>query len=57
MYALLPGTDGLMNRYNLVLGQESLDNSLSSICLEYKYVSTSLSYYAHVGFVSRRLRS
>jgi hypothetical protein len=54
---LVPGTDGRMDRHNLVLYQEGLHNSLNNTCLEYKYLSTSLTYRAYVGFDSRRLRS
>ena len=57
VYVLAPDNEGRMDRHNLVLYQEGRDNSLSNSCLEYKYVSTSLAYCAHVGFVSRRLRS
>ena len=55
IYVLIPGT-GQMDRHNLALYQEGLDNSLHNTCLEYKYISTSLAYCAHVEFVSRRLR-
>jgi hypothetical protein len=57
IYVLRPGTYGWLDRHNLVLYQEGLDNSLNNSYLEYKYVSMSLAYCAHVGFLSRRLKS